>query len=468
MGKDTSILVVDDSEGIRNYLKNLLSIKGYQVRCASDGEQALGLISSGFRPSIIVLDVMMPGLDGLETLRRIKTLDRDVPVIMLSVVGKAGTIVEAMTLGASDYLNKPFEEEELDISIKKVLESSKLRGERDYLRSQLNEKGNWGDGIVWISPKMTKIKDLIEQIAETDVTALIQGDSGVGKEVIARAIHGRSLRRNKAFVKVNCAALPEQLLESELFGYEKGAFTGASSRKPGRFEFANHGTIFLDEIGEMSPLLQAKLLQVLQDGEFSRLGGQRDIKVDVRVLVATNRNLEEEVAENRFREDLYYRLNVVNIRVPPLRERREEIPILAEQFLERYNRKYNKHVKGVSPGLMKLFLTSAWAGNVRELENTIKRIVVLENEASIIDDLKDQRAAAPRPVVIQNIVDAEMGTISPLKEVGRRAALEAERETMARVLHQTNWNRKKAAKILNISYKTLLQKIKESGLAEDH
>ncbi|MFQ5457344.1 MAG: sigma-54-dependent transcriptional regulator [Myxococcota bacterium] len=468
MGKETSILVVDDSEGIRNYLKNLLSIKGYQVRCASDGEQALGLLSSGYRPSIIVLDVMMPGLDGLDTLRRIKSVDEEVPVIMLSVVGKARTIVEAMNLGASDYLNKPFEEEELDISIKKVLESSKLRGERDYLRSQLSERGAWGDGIVWISPKMTKIKDLIEQIAETDVTVLIQGESGVGKEVISRAIHARSLRTSKPFVKVNCAALPEQLLESELFGYEKGAFTGASSRKPGKFEFANHGTIFLDEIGEMSPLLQAKLLQVLQDGEFSRLGGQRDIKVDVRVLVATNRNLEKEVEENRFREDLYYRLNVVNIRVPPMRERREEIPILAEQFLERYNRKYNKHVKGVSPGLMKAFLGYEWSGNVRELENMIKRIVVLENEASIMEELKEQRPSAARPAVIQNIVEMETGTISPLKEVGRRAAMEAERETIARVLHQTNWNRKKAAKILNISYKTLLQKIKESGLAEDH
>jgi len=458
---------VDDSEGIRNYLKNLLSIKGYQVRCASDGEEAIGQLSSGYRPSIVILDVMMPGLDGLETLRRLKSIDQDLPVIMLSVVGKARTIVEAMSLGASDYLNKPFEEEELDISIKKVLESSKLRGERDYLRSQLSDKTQWGEGIVWISPKMTKIKDLIEQIAETDVTVLIQGESGVGKEVIARAIHARSLRRSKTFVKVNCAALPEQLLESELFGYEKGAFTGASSRKPGKFEFANHGTMFLDEIGEMSPLLQAKLLQVLQDGEFSRLGGQRDIKVDVRVLVATNRDLEREVEESRFREDLYYRLNVVNIRVPPLRERREEIPILAEQFLERYNRKYNKHVKGVSPGLMKAFLSHEWSGNVRELENMIKRTVVLENESSILDEMKGEKAEATKPSVIQNIVEMETGTISPLKEVGRRAAMEAERETIARVLQQTNWNRKKAAKILNISYKTLLQKIKESGLADD-
>jgi two-component system response regulator AtoC len=285
--------------------------------------------------------------------------------------------------------------------------------------------------------------------------------------VVAKFIHTNGEDFSKPLVALNCGAIPKELVESELFGYDKGAFTGASSRKPGKFEFANHGTIFLDEIGEMSPLLQAKLLQVLQDGEFSRLGGQRDIKVDVRVLVATNRNLEREVEEQRFREDLYYRLNVVNIRVPPLRERREEIPILADQFLERYNRKYNKSVKGVSPLLMKTFLSYEWAGNVRELENMIKRIVVLENEASILEELRAPRSSPPRPSVIQSIVDSETGGISPLKEVGRRAAMEAERETIQRVLFQTNWNRKKASRILNISYKTLLQKIKESGLAED-
>jgi len=466
MRNDISILVVDDAEGIRNYLQNLLSLRGFQTRTADGGEQALQVIASGFKPSLIILDVMMPEMDGLETLRRIKALELDLPVIMLSVVGKARTIVEAMNIGASDYINKPFEEEELDIAIRKVLENRDLRGERDYLRSQLSDKGSWGEGIVWISPRMTKIKDLVEQIAETDVTVLIHGESGVGKEVIARAIHNRSLRRDKPFVKVNCAALPEQLLESELFGYEKGAFTGAASRKPGKFEFANHGTIFLDEIGEMSPLLQAKLLQVLQDGEFSRLGGQRDIKVDVRVLVATNRQLEREVEEGRFREDLYYRLNVVNILVPPLRDRREEIPILCEQFLERYNRKYNKRVKAVSAELMKCFLGHEWPGNVRELENVIKRIVVLENEAPILEELRAQRGPQPKPAFIQSVVETETGGISPLKEIGRRAALEAERETIQRVLFQTNWNRKKAAKILNISYKTLLQKIKECGLGE--
>ena len=468
MHKDISILVVDDAEGIRNYLKNLLTLKGYEVRCAEGGRQALEHLGSGFAPSVIILDVMMPEMDGLETLRRIKTLNDALPVVMLSVVGKARTIVEAMSIGAADYLNKPLEEEELDIAIKKVIENNVLRGEREYLQRQLNEQGgNWGSGIVWISPKMTKIKELIEQIAETDVTVLIHGESGVGKEVIARAIHARSLRHDKPFVKVNCAALPEQLLESELFGYEKGAFTGAASRKPGKFEFANHGTIFLDEIGEMSSLLQAKLLQVLQDGEFSRLGGQRDIRVDVRVLVATNRQLEREVEEGRFREDLYYRLNVVNIPVPPLRERREEIPILSEQFLDRYNRKYNKHMKGVSTELMKAFLTYEWSGNVRELENLIKRIVVLESESSILEEVRTQRGAAPKPSVIQRIVETETGGISPLKEIGRRAALEAEREMIRRVLYQTNWNRKKAAKILNISYKTLLQKIKECGLLDE-
>ncbi len=466
MRKDVSILVVDDAEGIRNYLQNLLSLKGFQARTANGGEQALQMIASGFKPSVIILDVMMPEMDGLETLRRIKALEQDLPVIMLSVVGKARTIVEAMSIGASDYINKPFEEEELEIAIRKVLENRELRGERDYLRSQLTDKGSWGEGIVWISPRMAKIKDLVEQIAETDVTVLIHGESGVGKEVISRAIHNRSLRRDKPFVKVNCAALPEQLLESELFGYEKGAFTGAASRKPGKFEFANHGTIFLDEIGEMSPVLQAKLLQVLQDGEFSRLGGQRDIKVDVRVLVATNRQLEREVESGRFREDLYYRLNVVNILVPPLRDRREEIPILCEQFLDRYNRKYNKRVKAISPDLMKAFLGHEWPGNVRELENQIKRIVVLENEVPILEELRAQRGPQPKPSFIQSVVETETGGISPLKEIGRRAALEAERETIQRVLFQTNWNRKKAAKILNISYKTLLQKIKECGLGQ--
>jgi two-component system response regulator AtoC len=464
------ILAVDDAEGIRTYLKNLLSLKGYEVLLAEDGARALELLREGAEPEVIILDVMMPGMDGLETLRRIREIRPVVPVIMLSVVGKASTIVEAMNLGAADYLNKPFEEEELEIAIHRVLETESLKAEREELRERLREhEEQQAEGFLWASDKMTRIRDILAQVADADVTVLIHGESGVGKEVIARTVHEFSNRGEGPFVKVNCAALPEDLLESELFGYEKDAFTGALGRKAGKFEIADGGTIFLDEIGEMSPPLQAKLLQVLQDGEFSRLGGQADVRVDVRVVVATNRNLEEMVQLGTFREDMYYRLNVVNVWVPPLRERREEIPVLADHFCRRYARKYGREFKPISARLMKGFMDYPWPGNVRELENMVKRIVVLQSEDTIADEI----FSSPRPtespeVAVERIVaevHEDLGQIS-LREIGKRAAREAEREALRRVLYQTNWNRKKAAKILEVSYKTLLQKIKECGLAD--
>ena len=296
MPQRKTILVVDDAEVIRTYLKNLLPMKGYDVLLAEDGLKAMELLNGGAHPDVVVLDVMMPGIDGIETLRKIKQLMPEVPVIMLSVVGKAGTVVDAMNLGAVDYINKPFEEEELEIALKKVLEIENLKGDRDELRDRLREhEARERTGFLWASEKMTRIKEILEQVSDADVTILIHGESGVGKEVVARTTHELSNRRENRFVKVNCAALPEELLESELFGYERGAFTGASSRKAGKFEVASGGTMFLDEIGEMSPKLQAKLLQVLQDGEFSRLGGDVDVHVDVRVLAATNRNLEDMV-----------------------------------------------------------------------------------------------------------------------------------------------------------------------------
>jgi two-component system response regulator AtoC len=312
--------------------------------------------------------------------------------------------------------------------------------------------------FIYASEKMHRIKEMIDQVANTDVTVLIQGESGVGKEVVARSIHLNSLRRDKPFVKVNCAALPEELLESELFGYEKGAFTGAYRQKPGKFEMANGGTIFLDEILEISSSLQAKLLQVLQDREFSRLGGKKDVWVDVRVLVATNRNIEEAVKSGRFREDLYYRLNVVNIAIPPLRERKEEIPIFVEYFLDKFGKKYNKKITSLPDQLMKAFLQYHWLGNVRELENIIQRFVVLGNEEAIIDEL------AP---VMKKDSFAEKKRTKPhkkawpsLKEVHQEATLKAEAEIIRKTLELTNWNRKKAANIMNISYKALLYKIK--------
>ncbi len=474
------ILVVDDEENVRTYLKTLLELKGYEVVLAEDGESALRRLQEGGGYALIILDIMLPKMDGLEVLARIRKLTKQTPVIMLTGVGETSTIVKAMKLGASDYLTKPFEEEELDFAMNSVLEKNKLVQELRSLKSQLDVKRKEGY-FLSVSDRMNKVKEIIEQVAPTDVTVLIRGESGVGKEIVARSIHFNSLRAKKPFIKVNCAALPEELLESELFGFEKGAFTGAFKQKPGKFELANEGSIFLDEIAEMSPPLQAKLLQVLQDGEFSRLGGKHDIQVDVRVIAATNKDLEAMVKEGRFREDLYYRLNVVSIHVPALRERKEEIPILCEYFLEKYNKKFNKNIAQVPENLMQLFMTHDWPGNVRELENMIKRIVVLEDQASVVAELNASISAARQPVVPAGLPARAAAVPAPadraaapaaaaepqsmsLKEITKKAALEAEKEVIHRVLTQTNWNRKKAAKMLNISYKALLYKIKECGI----
>jgi two-component system response regulator AtoC len=331
------------------------------------------------------------------------------------------------------------------------------------------------------------VQDLISRVADTDVTVLIRGESGTGKELVARAIHAASPRRDKPLVKVNCAALPSELLESELFGFERGAFTGAIQHKPGKFEFANHGTMFLDEIGDISYPLQAKLLQVLQDGEFARLGGKHDVRVDVRVVAATNRDLDKAVADGQFREDLYFRLNVVAITLPPLRERREEIPLLTEYFLKKYSVQYNKPQLEIGSETMRLFMEHDWPGNIRELENLIKRAVVLGTEAPIRKELNQSMALAmQRAALLQHARPAAVPTPTPaapvpqspaamaaaaaeagnysLKDISRTAAREAERELILKMLTQTRWNRKETAEILGISYKALLYKIKENGL----
>jgi Nif-specific regulatory protein len=311
--------------------------------------------------------------------------------------------------------------------------------------------------FIYASQKMYRIKETIDQVANTDVTVLIQGESGVGKEIVARSIHLNSLRCNNPFVKVNCAALPSELLESELFGYEKGAFTGAYRQKPGKFELAQGGTIFLDEIADVTLPLQAKLLQVLQDHEFSRLGGKKDIRVDVRVLAATNKNLEDSVRSGLFREDLYYRLNVVSLTVPPLRERKEEIMIFVEYFLEKFGKKYNRKLKKLSDRMKKMLLQNEWSGNVRELENVIQRFVVLGNEENIIEELAqniNRTSSNGKP-------EMEFEIWPSLKDIQRQAIIQAESKVIRRALDMTNWNRKRAANLLNISYKTLLYKIKE-------
>jgi DNA-binding NtrC family response regulator len=462
-GGATRVLVVDDSEGVRSYLASLLELRGYAVDTAGDGRSALALLESGAAPDAVLLDVMMPGVDGLETLRRLRARHPGLPVVMLSVVGKAATIVEAMQLGAADYLNKPFEEEELERALARALQAAGP-GEPPPRSDAFDEP-------FWSGPTMTGVRALLEQIADTDVTVLIQGESGVGKEIVARAVHETSTRREAPFVKVNCAALPGTLLESEIFGYERGAFTGALARKPGKFELASGGTIFLDEIGEMSPALQAKLLHVLQDGRFARLGGNREISVDARVVAATNRDLAGLVARGGFREDLYFRLNVVSVAIPPLRERPAERGPLIEYLLQRASARYGRGPRRLSGRLLRALERHPFPGNVRELENLLKRIVVLESEEPVLRDLLagDARGPGGGSGSLERVLDEVERSAGelPLREVARRAALEAERATIERALYQSHWNRKQAARLLGVSYKTLLLKIRECGLEAD-
>jgi DNA-binding NtrC family response regulator len=455
------VLVVDDADGMRAYLAAVFEGRGFEVDTCEDGRRALALLESGADPDLVLLDVLMPGDDGLATLAAIRERWPALPVLMMSVIGRASTIVQAMQAGAADYLTKPFEEVELDGALDRL----GLHSSRTARREGLASAGRAQAGrTVWISQAMREIRSVIERIGETDVTVLIQGESGVGKEVVAREVHAVSSRGSGPFVKVNCAALPTDLLESELFGYERGAFTGAAGRKQGKFELANGGTIFLDEIGEMGPPLQAKLLQVLQDAEFTRLGGNREIKVDVRIVCATNRSLVEMVSRGTFREDLFFRLNVVAIEIPPLRDRREEIPLLVETFLARYSALYGRPLRGLSQRLIDAMKHYAFPGNVRELENLIKRIVVLESEEQVVAELTRPRSGEGGRRAELDALLSEMEETAgelPLREVGRRFALEVEREAIVHVLESTGWNRKQAARRLGVSYKTLLQKIRE-------
>ena len=471
MNQQLRVLVIDDDPGIREYLQVLASRQGYHVMAAGDGERALDELSET-RPDLITLDAILPGLDGLETLRRLKQRMPEVPVIMLSGHGQSRTIVEAMRLGASDFLRKPFEVEELDLAFRKALENHALKEEVVNLRGRVRSEV---DGLLFggDNPKMQEVREIIEQVADTDITVLVRGESGTGKEVVARALYQLGDRCDQPFVKVNCAALASELLESELFGFEKGAFTGAQKRKLGKFEYANRGTIFLDEISEMPPGLQAKLLQVLQDGEFSRLGGEADVKVDTRIIAATNRNLEQAVRDGEFREDLYYRLNVVTILVPPLRDRIDAVPLLTEHFLSVYSEQYGKPVRGLSQETMQVLLSYHWPGNVRELENMIKRMVVLGNEKAVIQEIQSQKVGRQEPVAESDAFD--LGSIGTdlangagvdLKAISKRASQMAEKKVIEKVLSQTRWNRKEAAQRLQISYKALLYKMKENGLSD--
>jgi two-component system response regulator AtoC len=467
MKKKANILLVDDEPGMLRYIRTLLEVDDHHVETAITGEGALELVQKGLRPDLVLMDLLMPGIDGLETLEQMRKLQPGVKVVMLSCVNDTKKVVQAIHLGATDYITKPFQKAELD----KVIDQCLGTNQENYT----GEVEELGDEIFFVaaSPNMRKLRSQAALVANVDIPVLMLGESGTGKEVMARLIHKLSPRAHRTFLKVNCAAVPADLLESELFGYEAGAFTGANHAKPGKFEICNKGTILLDEIGEMPPSLQAKLLHVLQDQQFSRLGSRSVIKVDVRILAATNINIPEALANKTLREDLYYRLNAFTLTIPPLRERREEIPILLKHFMSRLSEQYARPPLPFSSELLAATATYPWPGNLRELGNFIKRYLVLGDEKLAINELQPRSdgsgaqfdASPPRSNSSNN-----NGHESPggLKSLARSAKDEAEAEAIAKALDETNWNRKQAAALLQISYKALLYKIRQYGIAQQH
>ena len=501
------IALVDDDPTFSSYITTLLNSRGYEVASYASGQALLDALGKSQSPDVVLLDVLMPGMTGLETLKALRNAHQGVQVIMLSGQQVPATIVDSVRLGAVDYVLKPDDpdgigEAALEGAIRNALEKVTLTTEVARLRAQVAEDPDgvqpyWGG-----TSAMRQVLTMVERIADSDVGVLITGESGVGKEIVAREIHRRSTRRAKPFVKVNCAALPADLLESELFGHERGAFTGAQASRIGKFEFANEGTIMLDEIGEMPSALQAKLLHVLQDSEFTKLGSNRPVTVDVRIIAATNRDLTAMMRAGLFREDLYYRLQVIEVRVPPLRERQSEILPLIEFFLVKYSGRYGRSNTRPSATLREALMRYSWPGNVRELENVMKRYVILQDEDLVLAELARPQnddaayaqpaapAAMPAPMAAP-IAPAPVAPTAPaahtnghatapadlgdaqihagdegatLPILARQAALNAEREAIQQALERFRWNRRKAAKLLGVSYKTLLNKMKECGI----
>src|SRR5438309_5417427 len=447
MAEPATLLVADDDPGLRESLERTLTREGYRVVLASDGRAALERVQAG-GVDLIVTDLRMPGLTGLELLRAAKAIMPDVDVILLTAFGTVEEAVKAMQDGAYDFLTKPFRREQLIKLVDKALERRDLIEQNRALKKQLEDIRAKGQ-MIGASPSFLRMLTLVEQIADSSATILIQGESGTGKELVARTIHERSARSRGPLVAVNCAALPETLLESELFGYEKGAFTGAAGRKEGRFELADGGTLFLDEVSDLSAVTQPKILRVLQEGEFERLGGTKTLRVDVRIVAATNQGLAQMVREKRFREDLYYRLNVITMIVPPLRERSEDIRVLAQHFLRVYAAKNNRRLEGFTDDAIRRLEAYAWPGNVRELENVIERGVVLAQGVLMdMTDLPPEIAGAtPLP---EGVLSIRIGT--PLAEVEARLLEET--------LRATKGNKTLTAKLLGIDPTTVLRKLK--------
>lgn len=448
------ILVVDDESSQRKMLKANLSLDGYTVSEADDGADAIARVSNEFF-DLILMDNRMSQVDGIDALRQIKKISPGIPVIIITAYASVETAVEALQAGAHDYLTKPLDVDELRIKIRQTLEFWRLK-EENILQKRRLENLFDRSRIIGKSPLMKNVLETVAMVAPTEASVLILGESGTGKELIANALHQGSSRAEKRFIKVNCAALPETLLESELFGHEKGAFTGAVARRPGRFELADGGCIFLDEIGEMSPSTQAKLLRVLQEREIEPLGSTRTVKVDIRIIAATNKILSEEVKKGNFREDLFYRLNVVPITLPPLRDRKEDIPLLAEHFLAMHNEKNNRNVQGFHPRVLDALMRYSWPGNIRELENFVERAVILTRE--------DYVAFGDLPEAIRG---ASGDTLTEQARDGIRAGMtvkEMERELIIKTLEDNDGNRTRSARMLGITRRTLQHKLKEYEL----
>jgi DNA-binding NtrC family response regulator len=456
--KAAKILIVDDNEDLRFNLISLLESEGFKTYEASNGVDALNELKSK-KPNLVLLDMKLPGMDGMKILEEIKKIDNDIVVIMLTAYGDIKTAVKAMRSGVYDYITKPFDNEEIALTIRKALETQSLSKEVVVLRKKLEEK-HYSEAVLGESEQIKHVLKQVSVIAPTNMTVVIQGESGTGKEVIARMIHRESPRKDNPFIAIDCGAIPENLVESELFGHEKGAFTGAISQKEGKFELASGGTIFLDEITNLSDANQIKLLRVIQERKVHRLGGKKDVEIDVRIIAASNVKLEDAVADGKFRHDLFYRLNEFQLKLPSLRERKEDIPIFSQHFLDDANREMSKEIKGFTSEAMKVFLQYDWPGNVRELKNSVRRAVVVAEDKQIIPEnisftiIQDKENHA-------NSTSSKSNGISTLED----ATKEFEKGLIKKTLVQTGGNKIKAAKLLQMNRKTLYRKMKILGLS---
>jgi DNA-binding NtrC family response regulator len=461
--RDSHVLVIDDEELYRRALERILARVGHRVSCARDASEAMALVSTEHF-DLVLCDVRMPGIHGLELVRQIHDVHPDLPCIVITGYGSAEASVDALRAGAFWYLEKPFEQARLDVVralVDQAIEHGRLKAENRLLQRQLRTRYRF-ENIVGTSPALRRALEIVERVADSDSTVLITGESGTGKELFARALHYNSRRADRMLVTVNCGAIPEELLESELFGHVRGAFTNAVSHRQGRFALAHGGTIFLDEIGDMSPNLQVKLLRVLQERSFEPVGSSKSVAVDVRVVAATNQDLAAAIRAKRFREDLYYRLNVIPIEVPPLRERRDDIPLLAAHFVEVLNAEKDRAVKGFSDEAMARLVAHDWPGNVRELENLVERLVILRGDGEIAAaDLPPPLGAAPVPAPVA------APRLPPQGLAFNEVVDRFETELILQALEQTHWNKQRAALLLGLNRTTLLEKIKKKGLRSE-